>query len=292
MIRLAFVDLSENEKKSVVKDYADDLLSARRKIGKLDAICKKYKISDSFRELVTKDWAETKKVKQWIDMLTNFTEFNDEVDKVKNYLIDTLYDGIDKLKFVKKLNLSVCPYCNRNFINPSSTGSKCQLDHFFPKSKYPLLAVSFYNLVPSCPACNHAKKESVIGYSPYESELYPDELMKFNFIIKQNITNPKPNDYEVLLESYDIRMYRNIECLDLRDIYQLHTDIIDELMLKARVYDDEYRQELYQRLSDLQISEEKIDRIITGAYTQQEKYGSRPLSKFISDISKKVGLIK
>ncbi|MDQ7066856.1 MAG: hypothetical protein Q9M40_01995 [Sulfurimonas sp.] len=55
-------------------------------------------------------------------------------------------------KLVKSLNLSVCPYCNRNTIYNITNKNRrtSDLDHFYPKSKYPFLAVSFYNLIPSC----------------------------------------------------------------------------------------------------------------------------------------------
>jgi hypothetical protein len=29
-----------------------------------------------------------------------------------------------------------------------------EIDHFYPKDKYPFLAVSFFNLIPSCLTCN------------------------------------------------------------------------------------------------------------------------------------------
>ena len=32
--------------------------------------------------------------------------------------------------------------------------SKKQIDHFFPKRKYPFLALCYYNLIPSCDICN------------------------------------------------------------------------------------------------------------------------------------------
>ncbi|MFX8327742.1 hypothetical protein ABTL71_18955, partial [Acinetobacter baumannii] len=49
-----------------------------------------------------------------------------------------------------------CPYCNRSYIYYISRRKeiKPQIDHFFPKSKYPFLAMSFYNLIPSCQTCN------------------------------------------------------------------------------------------------------------------------------------------
>ena len=77
----------------------------------------------------------------------------------------TLYDYFnqkDKFKFEEKdynayelinsLNINICPYCNRNGIHNLKKSRKrtSELDHFHPQSKYPFLAISFFNLIPSC----------------------------------------------------------------------------------------------------------------------------------------------
>ena len=36
-----------------------------------------------------------------------------------------------------------------------------QFDHWFPKKKYPLLAISFYNLIPCCTYCNSSVKGDI-----------------------------------------------------------------------------------------------------------------------------------
>ena len=63
-----------------------------------------------------------------------------------------------KVAFYKATGLSVCPYCNASEIElyrkkgeDHVTG---QLDHFHSKEYYPYLAMSKYNLVPSCSRCN------------------------------------------------------------------------------------------------------------------------------------------
>ena len=44
-------------------------------------------------------------------------------------------------------NLRVCPYCDGDLGSP-------EMDHFFPKSKYPSLSCHPLNLVPACHTCN------------------------------------------------------------------------------------------------------------------------------------------
>lgn len=54
---------------------------------------------------------------------------------------------------------SVCPYCHLRQTEtqppaPGLAGYRPQLDHFFSQDEYPFLAVSLWNLVPSCGVCN------------------------------------------------------------------------------------------------------------------------------------------
>lgn len=80
-------------------------------------------------------------------------------DILHHIFVEELYEKqFDKLQFIKSHDLSVCPYCGRQKIDVASYAnkrtSKPPIDHFFPKSKYPFLAVSFRNLIPCCTNCN------------------------------------------------------------------------------------------------------------------------------------------
>ena len=75
--------------------------------------------------------------------------------------VDQIYDKIstpptfDKMGFIRRTKIRVCPYCGLTIIEPSDR-TKHQIDHFFPKGKYPFLALSYYNLIPSCDKCNES----------------------------------------------------------------------------------------------------------------------------------------
>lgn len=86
-----------------------------------------------------------------------------QLNTVFNYaLFDKKDDGWNAYKLVGKHLLRICPYCHMNHINyhmrdtRSSAALKLRppLDHFLPKSIYPYLAVSLYNLIPCCDRCN------------------------------------------------------------------------------------------------------------------------------------------
>ena len=63
-----------------------------------------------------------------------------------------------------QFNLLYCPYCNsiETQVITSTNGltgiaeqqALLQLDHFYPQSRHPYFAVSFFNLIPGCSPCN------------------------------------------------------------------------------------------------------------------------------------------
>lgn len=86
--------------------------------------------------------------------------------------VDWVFDGsrngvkvFDKLQFNQNIGLSICPYCGaedmtiRKAVRVKTTAhAKPDVDHFLPKSKYPYLAMSYANLIPSTEACNRQLK--------------------------------------------------------------------------------------------------------------------------------------
>lgn len=79
------------------------------------------------------------------------------------------------------LGLRTCPYCNANYTIVSAKGRfRADLEHFFPKSKYPYLSVTLYNLFPSCPTCNKLKGDfaNVLGQrKPFQKWPHATEIL-------------------------------------------------------------------------------------------------------------------
>ena len=83
------------------------------------------------------------------------------VYKLAEYLfIKNGYNKLtDKSQFYDATDVHVCPYCNVTEIWPIKEKSrkdtvKGELDHYYCKSRFPYLAFSKYNLIPSCRVCN------------------------------------------------------------------------------------------------------------------------------------------
>lgn len=190
-------------------------------------------------------------------------------NKVFNY---NKYEKRFRNDIMSSLNVSVCPYCNRQYItswddvkNIKGTNkrrkSTADLDHFYPKSEYSLFALSLFNYVPSCQVCNSRMKLSSFLDDSGNRPLYPynesfDDSAVFiaSTITPQN--DPKKllevwlgenvNDLKVKLEIHNSmsdpkkedHIKRSNELFHIEDIYQAHKGIVSELMLKRRVYDD------------------------------------------------------
>ena len=204
--------------------------------------------------------------------------------KHKKFILDILYQQrFPSKEFVEALQVTVCPYCNRNFINSTYKRTMCDLDHFYNKETYPFLAVSFYNLVPVCHACNHAKGSGSMSYSPHNSQFSTDDLLTFDFYITgmDYMFNHKQISIEI---EYNSIFEDNVKRLKLLEVYQTHSDIVQECIKRAIIFNPEYLTDLYQTYDELFESEAEVYRIAYGYYWEESAYGKRPLSKLTKDI--------
>ncbi len=195
-------------------------------------------------------------------------------------------------KILKVMNVNVCPYCNRQYtftvIKKTSTEKKIrpEFDHFFPKSNFPLLAVSIYNLVPSCGLCNKGKSASLSEnfLYPYE-ESFEDKGIHFeipniigNLLDQEEITvklEPVKN-HEDLIKQYN-------DSFKIDQLYEEHSDYISELLYKNYIFNDEAIESIYRSFKEILNSPSKLKHLIFGNY-EPDKFNQRPLSKLTKDI--------
>lgn len=208
--------------------------------------------------------------------------------KYKNFIIEKLYkQRFPRQEFVDELQVTVCPYCNRNFVNSTYKRTMCDLDHFYDKDTYPILAVSLHNLVPVCHACNHAKASRAISYSPHNISYNTDELLSFDFFVTGMDYLSDNKQIGIEIESSDA-FKLNVKELKLKEVYQIHSDIVQECIKKAIVFNPEYLKDLFATYNGLFESEEELHRIVFGNYMEEASYGKRPLSKMTKDIMSKL----
>ncbi|MGJ0322740.1 HNH endonuclease [Aliarcobacter cryaerophilus] len=198
----------------------------------------------------------------------------------------------DSYKFVETIDLKTCPYCNRNYtfiVDAESGKLRPEIDHFYPKSIYPFLAMSFYNLIPSCPICNHTKsskiKENLIN--PYD--IKQDD---FKFTYKPNdISFSEVESKKYNMDSFEIEFKNqneNIDIFKLDELYKQHKDIVVDLLMKKVYYPKSYIEELENNFG---FTKDEIYRYLLSNYKKDEDLHKRPLSKLIKDISEELDLI-
>jgi len=201
-------------------------------------------------------------------------------------------------KFVELLNLKTCPYCNRNYISmiekkvQYDKQRRPELDHFHPKSMYPFLAVNYYNLIPSCSTCNKLKSDddALMLLHPYDKKVKDVEVtywlndMKFYNVksLKDITFDSEPSiDIEIDIPIANKRIFQ------LERLYQEHTDIVIELILKHLHYPDSYINEL----SKFGYNKEQIYRFVFSNYLEENEFSKRPLAKLTRDIAEELGLL-
>ena len=237
----------------------------------------------SFPDVIQADYGEIVEIAN---------EYNSRQTKIpkeyKRFIIETLYkQRFPRQEFVEELQVTVCPYCNRNFVNSTYKRTMCDLDHFYDKETYPILAVSFHNLVPVCHACNHAKARKAISYSPHNMNFNTDDLLSFDYFVTgmDYLSDNKQIGIEIDCTG---AFQSNVKELKLREVYQIHSDIVQECIKKAIMFNPEYLTNLFNTYNGLFESEEELYRIVFGNYMEESSYGKRPLSKLTKDILSKL----
>lgn len=216
---------------------------------------------------------------------------------LKNIFVSHGYEkDFKKWDFIDRIKVDTCPYCNRNYIYTTSRNKKIkpEIDHFYPKSKYPQLALSYYNLVPSCKSCNGfgAKEEK----DPFtENLINPYLLQTDDFVFTHKIKNIAIINPLVGKSNVEIHfksaLQGHLNVFNLKDLYELHHDHAIELIIKKRIkYSKKYRDYL-SSYDGLKFSKSEIDRMILGNYSLEKEQHKRPLSKLYQDLGKELGLI-
>jgi hypothetical protein len=238
--------------------------------------------SNNFKQIITK-------------YRDSFSENKSEYSQFYKYMKNQYKSFFDKNGswLAKQLKVDTCPYCNRQytFTVDSNKKTKPQFDHFYPKSKYPYLALSFYNLIPCCPVCNHIKGEEEIDIHPYKDEF--GEQSKFSFDVGEYILKGKikiqfvdEKRKKIEKENYN----KNITEFALAKLYSNHDDYVEEIVDKAYAYNNEYYSGLNEIFSGIGKSPSVINRLIFGNYLETAEHEKRPLSKLTKDILEQLGV--
>ena len=252
------------------------------------------RIYDNFDQIII---AEVENLKSFIyEFGVVDQEFSLEIQKRFRY--DAFRRSAKARNFIRKLNIKSCPYCNAQYIISLSAQGKllCHFDHIFPKTKYPYLSLSFYNLIPCCGYCNQFKSnkdptKDISFHNPFEKSLAdkfkfkatPSAIVDFHVNGRTKIG--VKNVELIPVGEIDIKFHR--KTFKIEELHNEHHDVIDEVYLRSVIYNSSYFDELKQLYVEEQklLTEEELKRVVYGNYVNFNDINKRPLAKLTQDLT-------
>lgn len=294
-------DYLVNTVESEIKDSLDDVISTLSANDKHIAT----DIRNNLRKYLSSDVADLKKVADYFDTTypNSFrikgnskwtqTELGHVIAAAFNY---DSYRKTVLVDIAKQLNVKTCPYCNMHYTLYANEPKKrsveklarFQFDHFFDKKRYPMLSMSFYNLIPSCGVCNQGKStgQLALEYNPYYSEignlfhfrltdpLGPYAVSRINDEVEVSLIP------ETGVNNAEFKKFEKM--FHLKALYGRHGEIVQE------VFDKAYEEPYYLNPSNFSFLGDRapsyLKRLWLGNYTEQEEIEKRPMAKFMQDM--------
>lgn len=237
-----------------------------------------------------KDKFTSKGLKKSLNALINYESW------IKTDVKST-YRDYNAYHLAEKLDIPTCVYCNRIYTKTviSNSGKKITrptFDHWFTKSAHPLLALSFYNLIPSCSVCNSGVKGSTpfllsTHFHPYHKN--PDQDFKYTFSYDHK--DYDKFSFKILTKNKFSK--DSINSFELQEIFKAHEDEIEDLRRIKDAYSEDYIDMLESKVLDgITLDRDEVYRLAFGVHFQEAKFDRRPLSKMKKDILIELGILK
>lgn len=325
-------NVSEKQEKEYLANVKDSYKESLENLKdhKVKVKKKKDETEEDYQKREEKYFSEVKAI---VDFLSTEGKLDD--DRIKNILVgevpylekamvkigqiesieiqkefERVYTNFSNRKFghqwAEKLGVTVCPYCNRSYIftveKDARNGKvRPQYDHFFPKSKYPYLAVSMYNLIPSCAVCNSGKsdKDSFKDQKVQYLNPYVEGYGTKTFL---QITPKKKKDRirgcVGLAEEYTVkpksapdvdkdaakRIQDTWDLLKLGPLYEKHSDYIRNILQAKQIYTEEYLDQLMKSFPGAFDDMDDLKDVVYFNYLDEEEWGKRILAKLTHDL--------
>lgn len=205
--------------------------------------------------------------------------------------------------------VKVCPYCNGEYVfafkldkgdfSGKVKGRKSPFDHYFPRTRYPFLGLSLYNLIPCCSRCNSLMKRDMYDGllnmpHPYEADVTKSVYkgMKFRVIASK----PKAF-YSCSIEDIDSVLLTEREngtfsvgrCWErlfkITDVYSnIYHGRVADAMSKSVGYTASYFEELRGKLVETGLPVGDVERLVYGASLRWQDINRMPFAKMTIDI--------
>lgn len=275
----------------------DSYTESERRMGKIFSGYRRADLNDYFKALHTK---KGRRSSLQLTLLSKYQTKMETLAKVMGYE-EVFGDRKMAYAVTEWKGAKVCTYCNRDYIFTISTGkrkkdkiARPELDHWYPKSKYPLLALNYYNLIPSCSICN----SSVKGNADFDvtTHIHPYLQKKFNPGFKFRYTPTAPQWEQVTLDVQQVtqRELTMLDAFKIKEVYNCHADLeAKELYELTQRHGARYVKDLLKLLGDdYGKSEQEVYRMVFGTELDARYFGNRPMSKFKHDLLEQMMVLK
>lgn len=219
-------------------NYVSNSLSARTLGEKLDALKRVQSFKRSRYKITQHD---INKLSPWLSSPFDMFDY----DSFRNLFNE---------KIIESYNLTPCPFCAYDSVEIVRSARKTYipaLDHFLPKSKYPFLALSINNLLPSCHRCNSSfKKEADMleHFHPKRDSVEQIDVFQFSVLPDTPFSSPEPSRMTVGINSNCPKLLKNSVIFELEGVYNLKN-------IKKKFLDMRERIELYKSMGGTYIDD-------------------------------------
>jgi hypothetical protein len=247
--------------------------------------------------LVTKEKPKKLRSKAEQNLISRYDPKINEIRHIFDYNRFISSHKITSYNLAKALDRNTCTYCNRlytitieeknkktNRFNDDGRITRPQFDHWFSKNKYPILALSFFNLIPSCSVCNSSLKGDTefklrIHNHPYINKKQNDFTFSFRLrtVHESNV---------IINVAQGSKTERTLNEFKILEIYNGHSnlELRDLLDLKFK-YSEDYLSTLFnETFKGALVNEKEAFRLIFGVECEEENFHKRPFNKFKKDI--------
>lgn len=325
-------NVSEKQEKEYLANVKDSYKESLKNLKdhKVKVKKKKDETEEDYQKREEKYLSEVKAI---VDFLSTEGKLDD--DRIKNILVgevpylekamvkigqiesieiqkefERVYTNFSNRKYgyqwAEKLGVTVCPYCNRSYIftvkkDARNGKARPQYDHFFPKSIYPYLALSMYNLIPSCAVCNGGKS-NVDSFKDQKVQYLNPYVEGYGTKTVLQITPKKKKDrihsYVGLAEEYTVkpesapdvdkdaakRIQNTWDLLKLGPLYEKHSDYIRNILRAKQIYTEEYLNQLIKSFPGAFDDMDDLKNVVYFNYLDEEDWGKRILAKLTHDL--------
>lgn len=257
------------------------------------------KVTDKkeFKKLVTAHHSKFESI------INDYEEFKPlfEDKGYKCYLELFGYSRLRKLKlmytFANDLGVKTCLYCNNHYTLTIKKSKKANLhfDHYYAKSDYPFLSLSYFNLIPCCAVCNTTKSDKKVDLKnfihPYEDsfakkfDFKTDDDALIDLILDGERELKKVSLNLIPKKGYKKTVQNHDSLFNLKEVYNEHKDVVMEVYSKQYIY-TEYLVDIIEKISGKEFEESELERFLLGNYVLEKEINGRPLSKLMQDIRK------